>query len=796
MEKNTFYMDSAQKIQELEKAAEFFQQIADNTFDWEIFRDAAGRILYVNKAFERITGYKAEELLNGTVTEISMVHPGDAGLLKNALARSSARETIDGLNFRIIRKDGEIRYVNLCSIPVYVENDFTGTRTSIRDITKYHGIMNMEHADLSRQDLETRLTHSYKLLEYIIEHDNSAIAVLNREFKYVYVSKRFLDDYNVKEKDILGKSHYEVFPTLPEEWRTVHQRALAGETLSSDEDSFTNADGELVWVRWECRPWYEFNENIGGIILYSEVITKQKETEFDLIKAKVRAEESEKSLSNILSKLNESQHIAKIGSWDWNIITDKSWWSDELYNIYEVDPSSYVPTPENNARFVHPDDSEPYKNASIEALKTGNMLDFQLRIITHGKTKHCRSMATVHFDNHGKPVRMTGTFIDITHQVEIMNELNSSKEKAEESDKLKTAFLQNISHEVRTPLNSIVGFSELLSEPGQSLQKIKSFSKIISVNSNKLIGIISDVIEIAEIHSRQIKLVMSKFDVISLLYKVTDSFMEITQLKGIDLLVDINIPGTEAGITSDKGKLEKIFFHLVDNAVKFTRFGSIRINMKFQENNLLFSISDTGIGIPPDMQKIIFDPFRQLETGLNRSYGGTGLGLTIVKAYVDVLKGKISLSSEVDKGTVIDITIPVTIDKKERIVYQKPAGSEPINTILIAEDEYSNFKYLYEVLASENIKILHANNGQEAIEICKDNDDIDMILMDLKMPIMDGTSAARQIREFKPHIPIIAQTAYVYNDEKLSNVFDDLITKPINRNDLKQKMSRFININA
>jgi PAS domain S-box-containing protein len=795
MEKNTIYMDSAQKIQELEKAAEFFQQIADNTFDWEIFRDKTGRILYVNKAFERITGYKTNEILDGTVSEISIVHPDDAELLRDAI-RNSDRETIDGLNFRIIRKDGEIRYVNLCSLPVHVNEVFIGTRTSIRDITKYRGIMSIQPSDFTREDLETRLTHSHKLLQYIIEHDNSAIAILNRELKYVYVSKRFLTDYNVKEKDVLGKSHYEVFPTVPEVWREVHRRALAGETLSSDDDSFTNSDGDLVWVRWECRPWYEPDDTIGGIILYSEVITKQKETELDLIKAKERAEASEKSLSDILSKLNEAQHIAKIGSWDWNIITGKSWWSDELYNIFEVDPGKYIPTVENNAKFFHPEDAEAYVNASLNSLKTGDLLDFQFRIIVNGKIKHCRSIARVHFDNHGKAVRMTGTFIDVTSQVEIMNELNAAKEKAEESDKLKTAFLQNISHEVRTPLNSIVGFSELLSEPGQSLQKIKSFSKIISVNSNKLIGIISDVIEIAEIHSHQIKLVTSMFDVISLLYKVTDSFMEITQLKGIDLLVDINIPGNEAKITSDKGKLEKIFFHLVDNSVKFTRQGFIKVNIKLEGSNLLFSIKDTGIGIPPDKQNIIFDPFRQLETGLNRSYGGTGLGLTIVKAYVDALKGSISLSSEINKGTVVDISIPITVDKTDRINYQRPVESEHINTILIAEDEYSNFKYLYEVLHSENIKILHANNGQEAIEMCKSSDDINMILMDLKMPVMDGTSAARQIKEFKPDIPIIAQTAYVYNDEKLNNVFDDLITKPINRNDLKQKMSRFININV
>jgi PAS domain S-box-containing protein len=640
------------------------------------------------------------------------------------------------------------------------------------------------------------ISESHGLLQEVIENDPSAIALLDKELRYIFVSKRFLIDYDVKETDILGKKHYEVFPDLPQIWKDVHQRALSGEVVRAEEDSFQRSDGNITWVRWECRPWYDDEGGIGGIILYTEVITRQKESEFELIMAKEKAEASEKSMSDVLDKLNEAQHIAKIGSWDWNIITGVVWWSDELYEIFELDQASYKPSFESSGKFIHPEDFDEYNKGILNSLKTGDPFNHQLRIITqNGNLKICKSAGFVYFDKNRNAVEMRGTFSDITDNVRILNELNAAKEKAEESDRLKTAFLQNMSHEVRTPLNSIVGFSELLSEPGQSLQKIKSFSKIISSNSNKLIGIVSDMIEISQIQSKQIRIVLSKFDVVPLLYKVSDPFREITQLKEIDFFITQDIPSEKAIIESDKGKVEKIFYHLIDNAVKFTHKGAIRAELKIENNNLIFSISDDGIGIEEDKQNIIFDPFRQLETGLSRSYGGTGLGLTIVKAYVDALHGSISLKSELNKGTAFTVVLPVKINReKVPADIKNGADDDPVNTILIAEDEYSNFKYLYEVLHSDKMVILHANNGKEAIEICRNSNDIKMILMDIKMPVMDGASAARLIKEFRPYLPIIAQTAYVAEEDKNNSVFDDLIAKPINKSDLKQKMSKYINV--
>lgn len=655
---------------------------------------------------------------------------------------------------------------------------------------KYPGDRN---TDL-QQELSERLSHSYRMMQYIIEHDHNAIAVLNRDLKYIFISKRWLKDYNITEKDILGKNHYEVFPGLPDSWKEIHKRGLAGEVLSSDDDSFINWNGELTWVRWECRPWYELDGSIGGIILYTEVVNDQKKTELALINAKEKAEEGEKSMADILNKLNEAQHIAKIGSWDWNIKTGKVWWSEELYTIFEVSPEEYVPTFELNTSFIHPEDREGYHSAALNSLKTGEMLDYQLRIMAQGKIKHCKSMAKVHLDNEGMADRMTGTILDITEQVETMNELHAAKERAEESDRLKMAFLQNISHEVRTPLNSIVGFSELISEPGQSLQKMNSFSKIISANSQKLIRIISDVIELSQIQSNQIRLVLSNFDVVSLAYKVANTFMEITQLKDVDLIINQEIVEENSMIVSDKGKLEKIFFHLIDNAVKFTQTGSVLTSLNIKDELLHFTISDTGIGIPEEKQKVIFDPFRQLETGMNRSFGGTGLGLSIVKAYVDTLKGEISLHSEINKGTNIYISIPITKGIRKHTEQNNLHNHDDVDTILIAEDEYSNFKYLYEVLHSDNIEILHANNGREAVDICRKSKEIKMILMDLKMPVLDGTSAAKQIREFRPQLPIVAQSVYVHDAEKVNPVFNDHISKPINRHDLMQIMSRYVHV--
>jgi len=374
-------------------------------------------------------------------------------------------------------------------------------------------------------------------------------------------------------------------------------------------------------------------------------------------------------------------------------------------------------------------------------------------------------------------------------------DLKIAKEKAEESDSLKSSFLKNMSHEVRTPLNAITGFSSLMTNPNLSADKLKDFSDIISTSSQKLIEIITDVIEISQIHSNQIKIKMSEFDIVQILYEIRDRYEVIAKTKNIDLLTNYNIQQKEYLIVSDKAKVERTINHLIDNAIKFTPQGKVLITCELELQNIKISISDTGIGISDEMQKLIFEPFRQVETGIIRNFGGNGLGLSIAKAYIELLNGTISLKSEINKGTTCIISIPTN---KAIEINKNTANHQKysINTILIAEDEYSNYQYLQEILEVSKFKTLYAQNGQQALDLCQSNPSIDLILMDIKMPIMDGYSATKLIKEIRPELPIIAQTAYAMDSEKVAfaNIFDDYVTKPINGDELLQKLMKYMDV--
>jgi signal transduction histidine kinase len=248
---------------------------------------------------------------------------------------------------------------------------------------------------------------------------------------------------------------------------------------------------------------------------------------------------------------------------------------------------------------------------------------------------------------------------DITERKRVEAELTKAKERAEESDKLKSSFLANMSHEIRTPLNAIAGFSELITSPNQTTEELEEISKLITQSSDKLIGIVTDVIEISHIYANQLTAKLSEIDVVPFFNHLFNRYIEITRKKNIDLLSTIELPYSEYFILTDIEKLKKIVVHLIENAIKFTNQGKVEIVVRLIDNSLQISISDTGIGIAEEMQEIIFEPFRQVDFGDNRKYDGNGLGLSIAKAYTESLKGTIALTSVVNKGTSVIVSIPV-----------------------------------------------------------------------------------------------------------------------------------------
>jgi len=394
-----------------------------------------------------------------------------------------------------------------------------------------------------------------------------------------------------------------------------------------------------------------------------------------------------------------------------------------------------------------------------------------------------------------------GTIRDITQKVKFEKELIKAKEKAEESNNLKTEFINNMSHEIRTPMNGILGFSSLLNKGDLTEQKRKYYINIIQNSGNQLMRIIDDILEISRLGTKQVKAIVKEVCLNDLLLEQFSIFdIRAKELK-IPLYVKKGLPDNESYILTDKTKLNKILSNLLENALKFTDEGFIEFGYKIIDNKIEIYVQDTGIGIKLDSQKIIFKRFSQEEKKLSKNVGGLGLGLSIAKENAELLDGKITVKSEKGKGSIFFVTIPykpVNFDReKQNIVNTTIKNKQEKYKILIAEDEEVNYLYL-ETLLEEigvNSKILHAKNGKEAVDMCKDNLDIDIILMDLKMPIKNGFHATKQIKEFLPNIPIVAQTAYSTKEEKqqaLSVGFNDFISKPISEEIFNRIINKYL----
>jgi CheY-like chemotaxis protein/nitrogen-specific signal transduction histidine kinase len=386
---------------------------------------------------------------------------------------------------------------------------------------------------------------------------------------------------------------------------------------------------------------------------------------------------------------------------------------------------------------------------------------------------------------------MIGTIQDITERKNSEGALIAAKEKAEENDRLKTAFLNNISHEIRTPMNAIIGFSGFLNEPNLQADKRKYFTEIICNASTQLLSIITDIINIATIETGQESVNATKFNLNKDLNDIFKQFEVKANNQHLNFRCITPLPDEEVMINTDETKLIQILTNLIGNSLKFTRQGKVEYGYSVKEHFLEFYVTDTGIGVPEKMHEEIFDRFRQADSTIARQFGGTGLGLSISKAYVELLGGTIWLTSELGKGSTFYFTLPFEIDRNGNSIHNSSnLGNifqySKSKTILVAEDEDFNFMLLEQILSGHNLILIRVLNGAEAVMMCKSNPDIDMVLMDVKMPVMDGYEATRLIKLERPDLPIIIQTAYVRESDRLKafeSGCNEYISKPLVVND-------------
>lgn len=547
---------------------------------------------------------------------------------------------------------------------------------------------------------------------------------------------------------------------------------------------YLKADGHVIRDQ-DGRPlrMIGINRDITAFVTYQN----------ELIKAKEKAERSE-------LRYKKAQEVGHVGSWEYDVENEEFWGSDEGRRIYNLSMEKTGFSPEEIMNCVLPEDREWVDQALIDLIEEDKPYNITFPIIPQNKNemKVIHSIAEVLRDLEGNPIKVTGVLRDVTAQKAIENELIKAKEKAEETDKLKSAFLANMSHEIRTPMNGILGFTSLLQEPGVTGDDMAKYIKIIQKSGERMLNTVNDIIEISRIETEEVSVSYSEVNISKHLLTLKEFFALEATKKNIEIEVDNKLSSDQAVIRTDKLKISSVISNLIKNAIKFTESGTIKIGCEAKREILQFYVSDTGIGIPERRKEAIFNRFEQADVGASRAFEGSGLGLSIAKSYVEMLGGKIWVESEENRGSTFYFTIPrnlePTISRTSK--HEKTQESLTKNLrILVAEDDEISRMHLDIMLKDAAQKIYFVDNGAAAVEMVEKHPDINIVLMDIRMPGMDGLEATQRIREFNKNITIIAQTAFAFEGDKQKAIeagCTDYISKPFFKKDLLALMNKYI----
>ena len=398
------------------------------------------------------------------------------------------------------------------------------------------------------------------------------------------------------------------------------------------------------------------------------------------------------------------------------------------------------------------------------------------------------------YTSDGKPESMVLILKNISERKEAERKILEAKYKAEESDKLKTAFLSNMSHEIRTPMNAIVGFSDLLSDEQLNQDERKDFIAQINQGADDLMRLIDDIIDIAKIEAGQVNIHISECFVKELFKELHLMFIQNIKRTGkenVSIKLKWDWPLNELAIYTDPFRLKQILVNLLSNAVKFTEKGEIILGLEEHPEGVYFYVKDSGIGIREEKQKVIFQRFMQGHETKTKLYGGTGLGLAISKNLTEILGGVIGVRSKSGEGATFWFTLPRNeIPLKHEAALRTPSNNLRLwedKKILIAEDDHSNYYFLFEALKETGVEILWSKDGEETMDMFREHDDLDLVLMDINMPLINGYECTREIKKERPDLPVIAQTAYAMSGEReISRQAgcDDYLSKPIKVSEL------------
>ena len=725
-------------------------------------------MVFLGGGTEELTGYSPGELLNNMNTSYGdLIHIDDREMIWQEVQEALSQKKHFEVTYRIIARNGETRWVWEKGEGIWGADGkiefLEGFITDISDkIIRENELRKLSEA-VEQSTVSVVITDTTGLIEYV-----------NR--KMCEVTGYSIEELMGRNPGILSSGE-----KTEEEYKILWDTIKAGNEWKGE---FHNKrkDGELYWEHATISPIKNDNDEITHFLGIKEDITRHKILE----QARI---ESEKKYHELFINNPLPAYIFDEKTLEFIEVNDATvhfygYSREEFASMTLMDLRCEEDIPEL-LRLIGELDDRVFHSASMRHRKKNGQI-IQVEITSHSLR-----------EKNGHRTRLVMAN-DITEQVRAAEQMKLAKEKAEAGDKLKTTFLNNISHEVRTPLNGILGFAELVNQPGLSDEDRSESVLLLRESSNRLLATITNYMDISLITSGNLTLSIRDFSADEMLRNLYKEFQVLLSDRKLDFFLDIPDKEDEVIIGTDEEILRKIIAHLLNNSIKFTEQGYVRCGYEIESGTIEFFVKDSGPGIEKKSQEIIFERFVKADTPADRISEGSGLGLAIVKGMADALGGAVRVESEPGKGSAFYFSVPLKSEssarpKSESSLEKEHKGEE--YKILVAEDDTTNFFYLNVILKRENLgPVLHASNGKEAIELFRSNPDIALILMDIKMPVIDGLEATRQIKQMNRNVPVIAITAYaMLGDEErvISAGCDAYLSKPISKKKLLEIIASF-----
>jgi len=766
----------------LEESELHFHSLAINA-PVGIFRTRSdGFTTYVNPCWCELSGLKEEKALGDGW--LDAVHPDDKEMLSNRWITATRNKEVSNAEYRFLHSDGTIVYVMGHTVPeINSENQISGFIGTITDITK-------------RKQAEEKLDLAHRELENLHNNLNDAIFSFDTiQNKMLVVSAAHETVFGCPRSEFYKNPQLWYELVVPQDKPIVdagYPVLSAGKELEH-EIRITRPDGHIRWIHVKMVPTLDIDGKLVRVDGIVSDITWRKQNEEELRSS----EEKFRSVyENSVIGIYRTTPDGKIIMANHALLQILGYESFEEFSYRDLNSESYEPNYlRSNFRMLIERDGIIENLESAWSRKDGS-------------TIFLSEFARLVRDENNNPIFYDGMVLDITERKKMFDELSVAKEKAEESDQLKSAFLSTMSHELRTPLNAVIGFSSLIDEE-MPMDQITSFAKMIHNSGNNLLDIVEGILDLTLLESKEAKVKAGHFNLSSFMI----DFLELAkseQQKSDKQQVEIKYVSYSgnghADLYTDKEKLTKVMIQLLKNALKFTSSGKIEFGYVLEPDGkydqIKFFVKDTGIGISESQLPIIFNRFRQAEDSYTRKYGGTGIGLTISKQIVDLLGGHIWVDSDPGKGSTFYFTIPVTKPEQlSKVETRQRADTEKQKTfsnqtILIAEDEDSNFELLKYILIQSKLRIIRARDGLEAVNLCSVHPEISLVLMDINMPNMNGLEATKIIKQANPKLPVIAVTAFAMSGDREKFTVgdcDEYLEKPIKHDKLLTLLGSFLN---